>query len=90
MLRLRQRYNAQKNTLTDTGESPQPDVRYLHEGPGSAVQLAGFAGSANQTDITNWFTTRNIFGATPTISGIFTPPAGATTTSVASCPLPAP
>jgi len=81
--------NAQKNTLTDTGEGIQPDVRYLHEGPGSVVQLAGFAGSANQTDITNWFTSRNIFGPTPTISGLFTPPAGATTTSVASCPLPA-
>ena len=52
--------NAQKNTLTDTGEIPQPDVRYLHEGPSSAVQLAGFAGGANQTDITNWFTSRNI------------------------------
>jgi hypothetical protein len=82
--------NALKNTLTDTGESPQPDVRYLHEGPGSVVQLAGFAGSANQTDITNWFTSRNIFGPTPTVSGTFTPPGGGTTTSVASCPQPAP
>jgi hypothetical protein len=82
--------NSLKNTLTDTGESPQPDVRYLHEGPGSAVQLAGFTGSANQTDITNWFTSRNIFGPTPVVSGIFTNPTGATTSSVASCPLPAP
>jgi VCBS repeat-containing protein len=80
----------QKNTLTDTGESPQPDVRYLHEGPGSVVQLVGFSGSANQTDITNWFTSRNIFGPTPTVSGTFTAPGGSTTSSVASCPQPAP
>jgi hypothetical protein len=82
--------NSLKNTLTDTGESPQPDVRFLHEGPGSVVQLAGFTGTATQTDITNWFTSRNFFGPTPVVSGIFTNPTGATTTSVASCPQPAP
>jgi hypothetical protein len=80
---------SQKNTLTDTGEGIQPDVRYLHEGPGSVVQLAGFAGSANQTDITTWFTSRNVFGPTPVISGIFTAPSS-TTSSVASCPQPTP
>jgi len=35
---------ALKNRVAGTGEGIQPDIRYLHEGPSSVVQLAGYSG----------------------------------------------
>jgi hypothetical protein len=79
-----------KNQVFGTGESPQPDIRYLHEGPSSIVQLAGYGGPAapSITDISNYLAPRNNLGGTPTVTGIGTA-TGASTTNVASCPLPA-
>lgn len=81
---------AQKNQVAGTGEAPQPDIRYLHEEPGSVVQLAGYTGPAapSITDIANYLQPRNNLVGTPTVTGVPTA-TGATTTSVASCPLPA-
>jgi VCBS repeat-containing protein len=84
---------ALKNQVFGTGESPQPDVRYLHEGPGSVVQLVGYAGPAVPAigDIAGWFQPRNNLGGTPTVTGTSTAPIApaSTTTSAASCPQPA-
>jgi hypothetical protein len=82
---------ALKNQVFGTGEAPQPDVRYLNEGPGSVVQLVGYAGPASPViaDVAGWFQPRNNIGGTPTVTGTSTA-AGATTTGAASCPLPAP
>jgi VCBS repeat-containing protein len=83
---------ALKNQVFGTGEAPQPDVRYLHEGPSSAVQLVGYGGPATPliADIAGWFQPRNNIGGTPTVTGTPTAPGGSTTTGAASCPLPAP
>ena len=83
--------NALKNQVFGTGESPQPDIRYLHEGPNSQVQLAGYGGGASPTitDIANYLQPRNNLTGTPSVTGIATA-AGATTANIASCPLPAP
>ena len=80
-----------KNQVFGTGEGAQPDVRYLHEGPASAVELVGYAGPANPViaDIAGWFAPRNDIGGTPTVTGAATA-AGASTTGAVSCPLPAP
>jgi hypothetical protein len=81
-----------KNQVFGTGEGAQPAVRYLHEGPGSVVQLAGYAGPAapSITDIANWFQPRNNIGGIPTVTGIPTAGApGSTTSGAASCSLPA-
>jgi methionine-rich copper-binding protein CopC len=82
--------NALKNQVFGTSEAPQPDIRYLHEGPSSVVQLAGYSGPSAPSigDIRNYLQPRNNLGGTPSVSGL-TAPAGSTTTSVASCPLPA-
>jgi hypothetical protein len=79
--------NALKNQVFGTGEGIQPDVRYLHEGPGSSVQLVGYTGPAAPTitDIANWFQPRNNLGGTPTVTGTATAPGGSTTTGAASC-----
>jgi hypothetical protein len=86
--------NALKNQVAGTGEAPQPDIRYLHEGPGSVVQLAGYAGPAapSITDIANYLQPRNNRVGTPTVTGIATASTGggSTTSTVASCPQPAP
>jgi hypothetical protein len=81
--------NALKNQVFGTGESPQPDIRYLHEGPGSVVQLAGYSGPAapSITDIANYLQPRNNRGGTPSVSGFAS--ASSSTTSVVSCPQPA-
>ena len=79
-----------KNQVARTGESPQPDIRYLHEGQSSVVQLAGYSGPTSPaiSDIASYLQPRNNLVATPSVTG--TPTAtGATTSSVASCPLPA-
>jgi hypothetical protein len=82
--------NALKNQVFGTGESPQPDIRYLHEGPGSVVQLAGYSGPAapSITDIANYLQPRNNRGGTPSVSGIGSS-ASSSTTSIVSCPQPA-
>ena len=85
---------ALKNQVFGTGEGAQPAVRYLHEGPGSAVQLVGYAGPAapSITDIQGWFQPRNNIGGTPTVTGTATAAVApaSTTTGAASCPQPAP
>ena len=81
---------ALKNQVFGTGESPQPDIRYLHEGPGSLVSLAGYGGPASPTitDISNYLAPRNNLVGTPTVAGTGSV-AGSTTTAAASCALPA-
>jgi large repetitive protein len=83
--------NALKNQVFGTGESPQPDIRYLHEGPGSVVHLVGYSGPTAPAiaDIVSYLQPRNNLGGTPTVSGLGSG-SGSTTTNVASCPLPAP
>jgi hypothetical protein len=80
-----------KNQVAGTGEGIQPDIRYLHEGPNSVVQLAGYSGPTPSPAIGNivsYLQPRNNLVATPTVSGL-TSPTGSTTSSVVSCPLPA-
>ena len=79
-----------KNQVAGTGEPPQPDIRYLHEGPNSAVQLAGYSGPTTPAigNIASYLQPRNNRVATPSVSGIGSA-TGSTTTGVASCPLPA-
>jgi hypothetical protein len=85
-----------KNQVFGTGESPQPDIRWLYEGPStggpSSVKLANYSGPADAsiTDIANYLQPRNNVGGTPTVTGTADPPGTGTTTSVASCSLPAP
>jgi VCBS repeat-containing protein len=81
-----------KNQVFGTGENPQPDVRYLHEGPGSVVKLVGYPGPAAPAigDIASWFQPRNNIGGTPTVTGTATAPGGSTTQNATSCALPAP
>jgi hypothetical protein len=80
-----------KNQVAGSGEVPQPDIRYLREGPGSVVQLAGNGGPAapSNTDIANYLQPRNNRVATPRVTGIATASGGSTTSTVASCPFPA-
>ena len=81
-----------KNQVAGTGEGAQPDIRYLHEGQGSIVQLAGYSGPAQPaiSNIASYLQPRNNLVATPTVTGIGTASGVAsTTTGVASCPLPA-
>jgi hypothetical protein len=84
--------NALKNQVFGTGEAPQPDIRYLHEGPGSVVQLAGYTGPAapSITDIANYLQPRNNLVGTPTVTGIATASGGSTTSTVAACSQPTP
>jgi hypothetical protein len=80
---------ANANQVFGTGESPQPDIRYLNEGPASTVKLVGYSGptSPSITDISNYLAPRNNTGGTPTVTG--TPnAAGSSTTNAASCQLP--
>ena len=83
---------ALKNQVAGTGEPPQPDIRYLHEGQGSIVQLAGYSGPTAPAigNIVSYLQPRNNLVGTPTVSGIATAsPVASTTTGAASCPLPA-
>jgi hypothetical protein len=81
--------NALKNQVFGTGEPPQPDIRYLHEGPSSIVQLVGYSGPSAPAigDIRDYLQPRNNRGGTPSVTGIGSG-TGSTTTSVASCPQP--
>ena len=78
---------ALKNQVAGTGEPPQPDIRYLHEGQGSVVQLAGYSGPTAPAigNIVSYLQPRNNLGGTPTVSGIATAsPVASTTTGAAS------
>ena len=60
-----------KNQVALTGESPQPDIRYLHEGQSSVVQLAGYSGPTSPaiSDIASYLQPRNNLVATPSVTG---------------------
>ena len=81
---------ALKNQVAGTGEGIQPDIRYLHEGPSSAVQLAGYSGPTAPAigNIVSYLQPRNNLVANPTVTGIGSG-TGSTTTGVVSCPQPA-
>jgi hypothetical protein len=87
---------ALKNQVAGTGESPQPDIRWLYEGPSSggpsAVTLANYGGPSNPaiTDIAAYLQPRNNTGGTPTVTGTAVPTGTHSVTNVASCPLPGP
>jgi hypothetical protein len=73
------------NTLAGTGESPQPDIAWRHQGPAaSAVKLVGLAQNGN--DITDTLQNRN--PPEPSVIGIFS--ADPNVTSAGSCPQPTP
>jgi hypothetical protein len=87
---------ALKNQVAGTGESPQPDIRWLYEGPSSggpsAVTLANYGGPSSPaiTDIASYLQPRNNTGGTPSVTGTAVPTGTHSVTNVPSCPQPAP